>query len=179
MSLLLPLPDTVSQALALAAGAAGAAITARFVAEKAFGWTYDGFKDRRRVRVTMHRAAFDASPREACFITVTNLSRSRDVEVTHVWMVDEPQGRVHKADRPLPRRLKPDESWETWVFLDELRIPSGEHLLHSGRVRLSTGTVLKSRPDHSVPAAGSVPGGPIEHPVTTTGVVRGSVEHRK
>jgi hypothetical protein len=162
LSLLLSFPDTASQALAVAAGALGAAITAKFVAEKAFGWTYDGFKDRRRIRVTMHRAVFAASGHEAYFITVTNLSRSREVELSHVWIAANPKVFVHKTDRPLPRRLRPDESWETWVLLDELPPPAGEQVLHLGRVRLSTGTVLKSRPNPSVPESGFVPGGPIQ-----------------
>jgi hypothetical protein len=155
-------PDTIGHALTVAAGALGAAITAKFAVEKAFGWTYDGFKDRRRVRVTMHRAVFVASQQEAYFITVTNLSRSREVELSHVWIASRPKVFAHRTDRPLPRRLKSDEAWETWVFLDELPPLAEGRVLHLGRVRLSTGTVLKSRPNPSVPESGHVPGGPVE-----------------
>jgi hypothetical protein len=65
-------------------------------------------------------------------------------------------------DRPLPKRLKPDETWETWV--DVGRVPDvGDKVYKLGRARLSTGVVIKSRKNAAVPEQGSVPGGPVTH----------------
>lgn len=100
----------MSQVLAIAVGALATAASAKFIAENAFGWTLDEFKNRRRVRVTMHRAAFIESGREAFFITVTNLSQSREVELSHVWIASEPKVFFDRPDRALPHRLKSDES---------------------------------------------------------------------
>jgi hypothetical protein len=153
---------TIGHVLALAAGTLMTGAVAKFALERAFGWSLEELKARRRIRVTMHRAGFAASRREAFFLTVTNLSASRDIEVSHVWIETEPKVFFFRSDRPLPHRLKPDESWETWVFPDELPHMSREKVLQLGRVRLSTGAVVKSRPNLSVPESGYVPGGPID-----------------
>jgi len=114
-----------------------------------------------RLRVTVHVGTFVKTNTVCCFINVTNLASS-DVEVTHVWMESSPPTFPATDERPLPRRLKPQESWETWIPLGELvaRIES-EELYRLGRVRLSTGTVVSSVRNDSVPARGSVAGGAI------------------
>jgi hypothetical protein len=61
----------------------------------------------------------------------------------------------------LPKRLKPDETWETWVEVN--RIPSELHedAYTLARVRLSTGKIIESAKNTEVPESGIVPGGPI------------------
>jgi hypothetical protein len=131
------------------------------VLEKALGWLADAVVRRRRVRFTAHRAAFVGSQRPAYFLNVVNLSESREIEITHVWFASEPPISALNQERPLPKRLKPDEAWETWVYADAL--PSSAHAaaLRLARLRLSTGRVIKSSPNASVPPEGYVPGGPI------------------
>lgn len=119
------------------------------------------FLERRRVRVTIHKAHFTKSKVEAYFINVTNLSKTREVEITHVWFSCVPRVYALPRDRPLPKRLKVDETWSTWIELDEL--PEWVHLepWGYGRVRLSTGKVMRSVENKHVPSLGSVAGGPI------------------
>jgi len=104
---------------------------------------WSAFGGRRRVRVMVHRAAFYSGP-ECFFINVANLSKDREVELTHVWFDCAPKVPVIQPDRMLPQRLKPDESWETWVEVDE--IPNGvretEDIYRLARIRLSTGKVI-------------------------------------
>lgn len=118
------------------------------------------FGRRRAVRVLVHDATHIATERYCYFVNITNLSPTRDVEVTHVWFDDDARIPVFNDERPLPRRLKPDESWETWIPIG--RIPSG--LLSAAetkfRVRLSTSTIVKSRLNKDVPPIGYIPGGP-------------------
>ena len=118
------------------------------------------FGDRRRVRVLVHRATFESNGQPAFFINVTNVSRNREVEITHVYF---DLGTRHVAAlqpaRKLPRRLKSDEVWETWVFARELPTELGDELYSLARVRLSTGSVVSSRQNRSVPERGAIPGG--------------------
>ena len=71
-------------------------------------------QQRRRVRVRVHLAYFAASEVPYLFVNVVNLSSGRDVDV-NVWFDVEPRVDVLLAERPLPVRLRPDESWEAWV----------------------------------------------------------------
>lgn len=115
------------------------------------------------IRVLVHFARFVATTTLCCFINVTNWCRDEDVEITHVWLEGAHKKHfAHNPDRPLPKRLRPRESWETWI-----PVPSLEGEFHdvdwysSGRVRVSTGEVVVSSRNDSVPPEGSVPGGPI------------------
>lgn len=114
----------------------------------------------RRLRLTVHIAYFLYNGAECCFINATNLSL-RDVEITHIWFECEPQIHVFQRDRPLPKRLKPDETWETWLRVDRLpsHIYQNPHKL--ARARLSTGKIIESQKNDNVPPQGLVPGGPI------------------
>jgi hypothetical protein len=114
-------------------------------------------QQRRRVRVRVHLAYFAASEVPYLFVNVVNLSSGRDVEVTHVWFEIEPRVDVLLAERPLPVRLRPDESWEAWVKAAKvMSVPNPET---RARVRLSSGRVIKSRRNRDVPPTGFVPGG--------------------
>lgn len=123
-------------------------------------WTV--FGDRRKVRVQVHRAIFD-SGLECFFVNVTNLSKTREVEITHVWFGCSPPVYVEQATRPLPKRLKNDESWETWLPVDRMppRLRATAQVYSLARVRLSSGKVIKSRENIKVIGAGVVPGGDI------------------
>ena len=119
------------------------------------------YGDRRIVRFTVHRAFFLRSGRECFFLNVANLSRTREIEITHMWLDTTPQIAALEIDRPLPKRLKPDESWETWIDVARLPAESLELAFRLGRLRLSTGTIIKSKKSAKVPPQGTVPGGPV------------------
>jgi hypothetical protein len=94
----------------------------------------------------MHLACFvDLPERAAFFINVTNLCVERETEVTHVWMETSPRTHVTPHARPLPVRLRPFESWETWIYFDELPSIPDLGVYELARVRLSTGEVFASR----------------------------------
>jgi hypothetical protein len=105
---------------------------------------------RRRVKVLVHEAVFLARDSATgatlgsephYFIKVTNLSDGREIELTHVWYDGKPQVHLFGHIRPLPARLRPDETWEDWVRVaDVAHIPEVEW---AGRVRLSSTKVLK------------------------------------
>jgi len=116
------------------------------------------FGRRRDVRVLVHSAMHLNTGQRCFFINVTNLSPSRDVEITHVWLDDAARLPVFNAERPLPRRLKPDESWETWLPWVHLPTNFLSNAMTSFRVRLSTGAIIKSRQNHDVPPIGDIPG---------------------
>ena len=126
----------------------------------------------RRVHVKVHRAAFvedspfsatrlvlAASP-EYYFVNITNVSLSREVEITHIWFDCTPKVYIVRPERPLPKRLKVDETWETWVAASEFSADLGdETIFNLARVRLSTGKIYHSQQNKSVPNFGTVPGG--------------------
>jgi hypothetical protein len=99
---------------------------------------------------------FLPSSAEQYFVKVTNLSRSREVEITHVWFEGEPPIHVLNPARPLPARLRLDETYETWMPASALRGVSAAERL--GRVQLSTGKVVKARLNKRVPPVGFVAG---------------------
>jgi len=110
------------------------------------------------VRVLCHRAYFLPNGPECYFINLANLSLQRDAEVTHVWLESDNQIPVLNPTRPLPRRLKPEETWETWIEVESLPKSIREDSFELARVRLSNGRIIKSRKNENVPRAGYVPG---------------------
>jgi hypothetical protein len=115
---------------------------------------------RRRVRFTIHKAYFRGNPTQHYFLNVANLSQ-RDVEITHVYFQGKPQISVEQQDRPLPKRLKPDEPWETYIRVSNVSKDINRKPFRKGRLRLSTGKTFKSRRNRNVPESGTPPGGPI------------------
>jgi hypothetical protein len=90
------------------------------------------------------------------FIKITNLSHNREIEITHVWFEVDPPVHLLLPERPLPARLRPDETWEGWVNAAALaKVPNVESL---GRVRLANGKTVKSRRNKDVPPFGFVAG---------------------
>jgi hypothetical protein len=128
-----------------------------------FDKVWPALGDRRRIRLTVHRACFVATGRECFFVNITNVSRSREIEITHVWFDCSPQVSALKHDRPLPKRLKPDEAWETWVEVSKIPSALHESVYELARARLSTGKIIKSERNKDVPESGIVPGGPIDN----------------
>ena len=131
------------------------------LARAGFDLVRDGVQRARRVRVRTHVAVFAGSDELCVFVNVVNVGQ-RPITVTHVWFAAEPPVHVLNEERRLPRQLEPDEPWETWVplsaFAAQLDALSEERLLRSARARLSTGRVLKARPNRDVPPVGAVPG---------------------
>jgi hypothetical protein len=113
-----------------------------------------------KVRVLVHAACFVEEPeRPAYFINVTNLFTDRDCEVTHVWIETSPRTYAMPPTRPLPVRLRPFASWETWVYIDALPSIEANTIYGMARVRLSTGEEVPSTQNADVPELGFVPTG--------------------
>jgi hypothetical protein len=117
---------------------------------------------RRKVRVLVHRAVFlsggghQSSPLEHFFIKVTNLSPKREVEVTHIWFETKPPVQLVNPSRPLPARLRLDETFETWILVSA--VPAEQGVERLVRVQLSNGKIVKSRLNKNVPPVGHVAG---------------------
>lgn len=116
--------------------------------------------DTRSIRIRVHRAYFLNKPEEHCFfINVVNSSPTTDIEITHVWYEGSTRVDILEPRRPLPRRLQPNESWETWIRSTE--VPSDPDPFTNFRVRISTGKVFNSEQNRDVPPRGFVPGGKL------------------
>jgi hypothetical protein len=125
---------------------------ALWCADLARGWR----QRQRRVRVLVHRGIFLPTSPEHYFMKVTNLSASREIELTHIWFETKPPVHVLNPDRPLPARLRLDETFET--SLPVVALPNVQNVERLGRVRLSNGKVIKSRRHRKVPPVGYMAG---------------------
>jgi hypothetical protein len=106
----------------------------------------------------MHRAYFQVPGSPECFfIKVTNLSRDRDIEITHIWFETNPQVHVLNPERPLHAPVRPGQTFETWKPVAE--VPDAPNVLRLGRVHLSNGKTIATRPYEDVPPQGTVAGG--------------------
>ena len=114
-----------------------------------------------KLRFTVHRAFFVPNGPECFFLNATNLTAGSDLEVTHVWIATSPEVHVIQRDRPLPKRLKPQETWETWIRVDQVPATERDTVFDLARARLSTGEIVRSRRNDGVPSYGTVPGGAI------------------
>ena len=112
------------------------------------------------VRITAHRAVLLSSGEPCVFVTATNHHASRNAVITHVWFEVPGPRTIHvlNPERPLPRRLMPDDPWETWIPEDALPPDLADDVLRMAYVRLSTGLIIGSVPNASVPEIGFVPG---------------------
>jgi hypothetical protein len=120
------------------------------------------------IRLTAHQARFQQSLRMFYFINVVN--RSNDpLEITHAWYEDATcHISIEPMSRQLPTRLDPRQAWSTWVPVDAIPQRWQDHAYDRFRVRLSTGEVVGSRKEDTVPPVGGVPGGPIDWRDITT-----------
>lgn len=121
-------------------------------------WLFKLLRLRQSVGVLCHQAVLLPAGPECYFINVTNLSPERDATITHVWMDCGTQISILNPSRPLPHRLKPEDTWETWIEINRLPLPFRNNAFECGRVRLSNGRVIKSKQNTTVPAVGYVPG---------------------
>lgn len=86
---------------------------------------------------------YDGSDAEShYFVKVTNLYPDRDIAITHVWFATEPRVDIVLSRRPLPTRIRPDETWEGWASVARFQTDDAES---TARVRLADGKVLGSR----------------------------------
>ena len=122
-------------------------------------WLFKVIGLKQSVRVLCHRAFLIPNGPECYFINVTNLSFQRDAEITHVWMESGNEIPVLNPSRSLPRRLKPEETWETWIEVESLPTLVRADAFKLARVRLSNGRIIKSKKNENVPSVGYVPGG--------------------
>jgi hypothetical protein len=120
-------------------------------------WVADHLLNRRRVSVLVHKGSWLPRSESHYFVKVTNLSSKRDVEITHVWFEGDPPVYTVGTYRPLPQRLRPDETWEGWVKAIDLA--HATEIERSARVRV-TGKrkVVESRRNEDVPPVGNVAG---------------------
>ena len=103
----------------------------------------------------VHKAYFIGNPIEHFFIKIVNATGDADVEITHAWYENE-QISVEILSAPLPKRLKPFETYETWVPVTG--IPESEDCFQRFRVVASTGEVYTSRLNIDVRPLGFVAG---------------------
>lgn len=108
------------------------------------------------MRALVHRAIFLPISAEHLFLKVTNLSETREVEITHIWFATEPPVHILNSARPLPARLRLGETFETWVPVVE--VPNVSNVEFLGRVQMSNGKVVRSRLNKNVPPVGNVAG---------------------
>jgi len=108
------------------------------------------------VRVRVHRAFFVNDTVQHYFINVVNISDASEVEVTHVWYEGSRRVDIIQVQRPLPRLLRPNQSWETWVRV--MDIPNDPEPFRNFRVRLSTDEVFESEERRDAQGMGFVPG---------------------
>ena len=131
------------------------------LAYKALDLLLAAFGGLRRVRVLVHLGAHIPNGEIAYFIKVVNLSSGRDVEITHIWLDAEPNVPVLQDDRPLPVRLQPDQTWETWLPIGYVPIPLLADVPRRIRVQLSNGSIFKSKLNKKIPTIGHIAGGPF------------------
>jgi hypothetical protein len=110
---------------------------------------------RLEARALVHREIFLPQSPEYYFVKVVNLSQS-EIQITHLWFDTDPVMHILNDARPLPTRLHPSETFETWAPVAALPdVPNIEQL---GRVLLSSGQIIKSQPNVDVPPVGYVAG---------------------
>ena len=105
----------------------------------------------------MHLAFFQEESEPFYFVKVTNVSQMRGIEITHVWFEAHPRVDVLLTERPLPARLRFDETWEGWA--PRTRLAGASNVEWLGRVlvtggsRRKSGRIVKSRPNKDVAAS--------------------------
>lgn len=108
-----------------------------------------------KVQVLVHKAYFLNNPVQHFFIKITNATLDVEIEVTHVWCENDTET-VDILTVPLPRRLKPFETYETWVPVAD--IPEHDDIFQHFRVVVSTGEVFTSHQNVNVRPFGFVAG---------------------
>ena len=117
---------------------------------------------RRKVEVLVHEAVINGkATRPNYHVKVTNLSPTREIVVTHIWFErsEDEGGPLHllNPERPLPARLRLDDQYETWIPVAQ--VAGFVDWATRFRVKLTSGHVIVSRLNKSVPDVGFVAGG--------------------
>jgi len=107
------------------------------------------------IRVLVHKAYFQNNPVQYFFIKIVNITSDAEVEVTHVWCESDTET-VDILTAPLPRRLKPFETYETWVPVED--ISEHDDIFQHFWVVVSTGEVFSSQQNVDVRPIGFVAG---------------------
>ena len=141
---------------------------------KALGWARAVHQNRRKVRLTVHRAfpvdlvpgqtmpgtvvaqGRTAGP-ERYYIGITNASKQREITVTHIWFDTEPRCDVFDAD--LPVRLRYDARWETSIAVSAVPANPDDAAWLARCLLMPNDKVVKSRPRKNVPPIGVIPRG--------------------
>jgi hypothetical protein len=113
--------------------------------------------NKRQIRVLVHRALTEDKKKEAFFITITNLTLDREIEITNIWFNSSPKVQVIRDDKPLPKKFKPNETWGTWLPVGKLPQAYHPFVFKMVRVRLSNGTLAYSEENVTHPEKGMVP----------------------
>lgn len=110
-----------------------------------------------KIRATVHVAHFieDDHKDDWAFINVTNLLPDRVVYVTHAYFETKPQTHCG-AKKAFPVSLCPQEPTTFAVRLDRIPKDARKKLFTLGRVRLSTGEIVKTVKETTLPTAGAV-----------------------
>ncbi len=139
----------------------GVGVTKVFRALKTHERPETSAREATRVRFTTHQARFVSNPTLHYFLNITNVD-SVPLEITHIWYEDAVHHvPVRRNSRPLPKRLEPREAWSSWIPLGELPQEARLNSYDRFKLRLSTGEVLVSEKEDTVPPYGRVPGGTI------------------
>lgn len=106
-------------------------------------WLFQIIGLTQRIRVRCHRAVILPNGPGCFFVNVTNISINRDVELNHVWLDYTPEIHLLNPHRVLPHCLKPGESWETWIEVDNIPLSYHDTVFDNALVRLSNGRVFR------------------------------------
>ena len=106
--------------------------------------------------VLVHEAFFSNTPKPYYFIKVQNHSQKYNFTITHVWIEDKEKVHIVNNNRPLPKKLKPTDEWETWI--EKSKITDKDNVYFNVRVKLSDNRILKSKLNKKVPSQGYVAG---------------------
>lgn len=108
-------------------------------------------------RLRAHVAVFQGSANPLYFLKIINDSLIQPIRIEEVWFDTNPLAPVDNPLRPVPTRLDPGETFETWKPVAE--VPGTADVLWRARGRLSDGTVLRSAPNFEVAPTGLVADG--------------------
>jgi hypothetical protein len=126
--------------------------------DSALNWLFKLLSLRQGVQVKVHRGFFEGDNTEYYFVKVVNASPQRDIEIAHIFIEHAPPVHIVNTSRPLPRRLKPDETYETWQQLSTLPPDIRNNAFSLFRVQLSNDKIYKSFKNTKVPNRGFVAG---------------------
>jgi hypothetical protein len=116
----------------------------------------------RSVQVESHTARFPDRGTNAQFLRITNRSIFRKIVILEAWFeFDGIRVPLLNDERPLPHTIPPEEVWETWFPFEPIPERHRGIAATCGYIRLSDGTIIRSKPTANVAEAGAVAGGGV------------------